>query len=191
MILINFNQDVSPNFRFNYYDSKVAKKLIELEATPQAIEYFSKVCNELTDYSYWFLLSTLWVSYTGFSDLNLWKRLFSSDRPKQKKSIMKPTEVKSYDQLPWFIKAYRVHRPNETDWIAYTLNVHTALRFAKERGVKSISEYKIKKRDVTALFKRRGESEIILLDKEKAEFIREIEIVYTEPQRSDDQWQEN
>lgn len=178
MIIINIQHDISPYFRFNYYDAKVSKKLIELEGTPQAIEYFSKVSKFLTDYSYWFLLSTLWVSYTGFSDLNLWKKLFSSDRPKQKKSIMKPSEVKQYDQLPWFIKAYRVHRLNETDWIAYTLDINTALRFAKERGVKSICEYKIKKRDVTALFERRGEDEIILLDKEKAEFIREIEIIY-------------
>lgn len=165
--------DISHNFRWNPKDASIAKKLLSLEKTPLAIEYFAKNCEKLTDYGYWFLLSTLWVSYSGWSDLELWKRLFSANRPRKKTSIMKPSELKAYEHLPWFVTAYRSHRKNETDWIAYTLDKNIAIRFAKERGVKSIKEYRIKKKDIIALFLRRGEQEIIVLDKEKVEFVRE------------------
>lgn len=166
-------QEVSRDFRWNPYDAEVGKKLIKLEQTPEAIKYFSMVCDKLTDYAYWFFLSTLWVSYSGESDLNLWKELFAADRSKRKTSIMKPTEVKAFDYLPWFVTVYRAHRPNETDWIAYTLDINIAFRFAKERGVETINEYKIKKRDITALFLRRGEKEIIATDKGNAVLVKE------------------
>jgi hypothetical protein len=178
-VVLLLYQDVSPKFRWNLADDQVARKIIEFDKTPEAIRYFAANCERLTDYAYWFFLSTLWVSYTGFSDLNLWRRLFASDRPGRKQSIMKPSEIEQFDLLPWFIKAYRVHRENETDWIAYTLDLNVACRFASERETKKISEYRIKKRDVLALFLRRNEYEIIVLDKSKAQFIGDIEVVYT------------
>lgn len=165
--------NISNNFKWTASDYMILQELLKYEGTPEAIKCFSEKCKDLTNYGYWFFLSTLWVSYSGYSDLNLWKNLFSSDRPGRKKSIMKPSEVKAYDQLPWFVTAYRAHRKNETDWISYTLNKEIALRFAKERKVTSIKEYKIKKRDILALFLRRNEEEIIVLDNNKAEFVRE------------------
>lgn len=171
-----YNQDISKKFKFNEYDSIVARKLIDLEETPGAIVYFSKICDKLTDYAYWYFLSTLWVSYTGYSDINLWKRLFSAKRKFKTVSIMKPSEVSEYNKLNSNINAYRVHRKDEKDWIAYTLSFDVALRFAKERKVESISEYRIKKKDIEALFLRRGEFEIILLDKSKAKFVKEFKI---------------
>lgn len=160
----------------SFYDSQVAKELLKREETPEAITYFAKVCEKLTDYSYWFLLSTLWVSYTGYSEIELWKKLFGSDRPKRKQSIMKPSELKAFNHLPFQITIYRAHRPNEDDWIAYTLDPMIAARFAKERGVDTFSEYVVKKRDVLALFLRRGEKEIIVLDKSKINFVKEIHL---------------
>jgi hypothetical protein len=171
-------QDVSPKFRWTLADDQMARKLIELDKTPEAIKYFAANCDRVTDNGYWFFLSTLWVSYTGFSDLNLWKKLFASDRHGRKQSIMKPSEVEQFDLLPWFIKAYRVHRENETDWIAYTLDLNVACRFAGEREAKKISEFRIKKRDVLALFLRRNEYEIIVLDKSKAQFVRDYSIIF-------------
>lgn len=163
--------DVSPLFRWNTYDAMVAKNILNYEGTPEAIKYFSKVCGKLSNYSYWFLLSTLWVSYTGYSDLELWKKLFSSSRGQKKLSIMKPSEVASYNNLPYFVKAYRAHRPNEKDWIAYTLKFDIAIRFALERH-SDISEYLIKKKDITAVFMRRNEHEIIVLDKDSPTFVK-------------------
>ncbi len=166
--------DIYSGFNWKPYDAKVGKGIIEREGTPEAIKYFSEVCEGLTNYGYWFFLSTLWVSYSGHSDLKLWKQLFNSKRPKRKKCIMKPSELKVFEQLPYFITVYRAHRPNEKDWIAYTLDPLIATRFANERGVNTIGEYKVKKRDVLALFLRRGEKEVIVLDKTKKQFISKI-----------------
>ena len=34
--------DISNNFKWNVYDAAVAKKLLELEGTPEAIKYFAE-----------------------------------------------------------------------------------------------------------------------------------------------------
>lgn len=176
--------DISPVFKWNPYDAIIARKLVELDKTPEAINYFAENNEGLTDYSYWFLLSNCWISYTGFSDLDLWKKLFSSDRPQRKKSIMKPSELGVFERLPWFVSVYRAHRPKENDWIAYTLNKDIAIRFARERGVNTVKEYRVKKKDITALFLRRGEDEVIILDKEKVEFIAEYSLIITKTEKS-------
>lgn len=165
-------RDISKDFTWNPYDAKVGKKLVELEGTPEAIKHFAAVQDGLSDYGYWFMLSVCWVKYTGWSDLELWRHLFSSERPKRQTSIMKPSELKKFKELPYFITAYRAHRENESDWLSFTLDKEIALRFARERGKQTIGEYKIKKRDVLALFLRRGEQELLMLDKSKAEFVR-------------------
>ncbi|WP_246111511.1 hypothetical protein [Weissella muntiaci] len=168
--------DVSTAFKFNAADSEISQKLILYEQTGEAIKYFDAHQDELSDYAYWFFLSTLWVSYTGFSDLNVWKRLFSSRRPNKSISIMKPSELKALALMPKKLAAFRVHRKNETDWIAYTLSLETAKRFAAERGVTHIDVYEIKKRDITGLFLRRGENEVILVDKKLARHINTLQV---------------
>ena len=110
-------EDISNQFVFNFYDSRIAKGIIDREGTPEAIKYFAANCDGLTDYAYWFFLSTCWVSYSGWYELDKWKSLFSSTRPKREKSTMKPSEVKKLRQLPYDIKCYRAHREGETDWI--------------------------------------------------------------------------
>jgi hypothetical protein len=163
--------DIAGNYKYNAHDAKIALEILKYEGTPEAIVYFSKHCDSLTDYNYWFILSTLWVSYSGHSDLNLWKRLFGSDRPRRGISIMKPSERKAFRRLPYFITVYRAHRRSESDWIAYTTDKQTAFRFARERRINEIAEYVLKKRDVIGYFSRRGESEIIMLDPQKLKFI--------------------
>lgn len=174
MVTLN---DVSRHFTIpTYYEQTVARGILEREETPEAITYFAEKSRGLSDHAYWFLLSTLWVSYTGHSDLEQWKTLFGSNRKKRKGSIMKPSEERRFDALPHAITVYRAHRPNETDWIAYTLDEPTVKRFAAERGVTVYSEYQVKKRDVLALFLRRGEHEIIVLDRDKSKFIKEWDV---------------
>lgn len=55
--------NVSPDFRWNKKDLQTIKKVLPHEATPEAIKVFARYAWRLTDYGYWFLLSTLWVSY--------------------------------------------------------------------------------------------------------------------------------
>lgn len=168
--------DISLNFKWNDNDFKIAQKILEFGETSEVIKFFAANCDELTDHSYWFLLSMLWVSHTDLSDLKLWKKLFKSNRPKRKISIMSLSEVRSFNYLPCVIPIYRVHKENEKDWISYTLDKNIAFMFAKERGIDNIKEYKVNKKDVLAIFLRHGKYEAIVIDKEKVNFIREINI---------------
>lgn len=169
--------DISPDFRPNKKDAALGKALLQYEATPEAIKFFDRNAYKFTDYGYWFFLSTLWVSYTGWSDLETWKRLFSSDRPRRQTSIMKPSELARLNTLQDPLIVYRAHRPDETDWIAYTLVPEKAAEFAVKRGVQEIKRYTVAKGDVLALFLRRGEFEVIVLDKTKPIFQDVLKVV--------------
>ncbi|MCJ7969033.1 MAG: hypothetical protein MUW51_08755 [Lactococcus lactis] len=73
--------------------------------------------------------------------------------------------------MPNKITVYRAHRQKEADWIAYTLDKNIADRFARERGTNEVTAYKVKKSDILAYFTRRGEEEIIIIDKAKVKKI--------------------
>jgi len=99
---IKMTGDISPDFQWNKKDWQTIQKVLPHEATPEAVRAFARYAYRLSDYGYWFLLSTLWVSYTGWSDLELWKQLFSSSGGSRTTSIMKPSELnvfRSLDQL--------------------------------------------------------------------------------------------
>lgn len=163
--------DISPDFVWNAEDARIFAQLIDREATPQAIRFFARHHRHMTDYGFWFALSTLWVSYTGWSDINLWRRLFSSDRPRRETSLMKPSELQVFRELPDTLTVYRAHRPKETDWIAYTLDRTVAERLATERHG-PIRAYHVAKTDVLALFLRRGEQEVLILDPRCVELVK-------------------
>ncbi len=173
MRINNKTENVSTAFVPNQTDNFIIRNLLAYEGTPMAITKFKECCNELSDYAYWFMLSTLWVSYSGFSDLELWKELFSSNRPNKSISLMKPDELSALKKLPNKITVYRAHRQKETDWIAYTLDKNIADRFARERGTSEITAYKVKKIDILAYFTRRGEQEIIVINKSKVKKFEE------------------
>ena len=168
--------DISTAFKWQEGDAAFAREILKYEGTPEAIKYFEKRSEQLSDYAYWFFLSTLWVSYSGQSDINIWRELLSSNRPNKSVSIMKPSELKALGELPSKVTAFRAHRANERDWISYTLDANVAGFFSSERGTSEIKEYRIRKRDITALLLRRGEKEIIVLDKDAAKYVRTIEI---------------
>ncbi|MDB5052935.1 MAG: hypothetical protein JWM44_985 [Bacilli bacterium] len=164
VILMN---DISPNFKGpNAIDSAIIKDILRFEATPKAIIRFAELQNRMSDDEYWLVLSTLWVSYSGWSDLNLWRKLFRSGRPKRSSSLMKPSELTVFERLPDKFIVFRAHRPFETDWISYTLDIDIAKRFAKERNTE-VTAYTICKKHCIALFLRRDELEVIMLDPKK------------------------
>jgi hypothetical protein len=72
----------------------------------------------------------------------------------------------------WF-----TYKAKKTEGINYTLFPQEAAKFARKRGVDKVSEYLITKADVCAIFLRRGEFEVLVLDRTKAELIREIPVV--------------
>lgn len=169
--------DISPDFSWNKKDLQTINKILPHEATPEAIKLLARYAWRLTDYGYWFLLSTLWVSYCGWSDLEEWKRLFASARPNRETSIMKPSELAVFRSLGESLTVFRAHRPGEQDWMSYTLSPVEAAKFARRRDVDKVSEYRVAKSDIICFFMRRGEHEVLVLDRTQAEFIREIPVV--------------
>ncbi len=59
MIYTPGSQDISPQFTPDATDSKIIKKILKYEETPVAIKIFDKYKDKLSDYGYWFILSTL------------------------------------------------------------------------------------------------------------------------------------
>lgn len=164
--------DISPDWNGSTEKERAAiEEILKLEGTPDAILAFNRYKKIFDNYWYWFILSTLWVSYSGWSDLQLWKRLFNSSRAKRNTSIMKPSEWEAFKALPTVLMVYRAHRPNETDWISYTLSSDLAERWVAQRGG-YLAVYQIRKRDCIALFLRRGEQELLMLEPKKARRIR-------------------
>lgn len=167
--------DISPDFVPNRTDAAIVRRIGKLQESPRAIKEFARECHKLSDYSYWFLLGTLWVCYTGWSDLQQWKWLFSSNRPKRETSLMKPSELKVWRNLPETIVAYRAPRIGEQDWISYTIDPNAALRFATERGSEHIDTYEFARCDALCIFTRRVESEIIVIDRMNVRHIKRFD----------------
>lgn len=170
--------NISPDWQgCDRAEQRLIAKILKHEGTGRAIQVFAKHCKRFSDYWYWYTLGTLWVSYSGWSDLRLWRRLFLSQRPNRATSLMKPDEWQAFQQLPVHVVVYRAHRPQETDWIAYTLDPQIAARFAREREVSQVSQYLLDKDKVMALFLRRKEAEIIALQPQDAVHVRDIPVV--------------
>lgn len=180
---LNMN-DISPDWNgATEWDDKIIRGVLARESSPHAVRYFAANCNKLSDYWYWFMLSTMWVSYSAYSDIKLWKRLFSADRPNRDTSIMKPSEKLTFDLMPDVLSVYRAHRTNEADWIAYTLSPKIAGEMAYRREVAEVYQYVAKKSDCLAYFGRRGEYEVLVIDKNMCQFsqVIPVRLSYTEP----------
>ena len=170
------NANISPDWQGSTRrERRIINRLLKFEETPKAIQYFAKHCDHLSDYWYWFVLGTLWVSYTGHSDLNLWRKLFNSKISNCSSSLMKPDELAIFKRFPAVFVVYRAHRKDEKDWISYTLSPKRAALFAVRRNME-IAAYEVKKLDILSYFARRGEDEILILDKTRAKFIQSIAV---------------
>lgn len=168
-------KNISTAFKFNESDAKLMTRFITAK-TNQQMDCFLDIEDQLTDYAYWYLLTTMWINESTIYPISTWKKLFSAKRANRLVSIMKPNELALYRKLPNKLILYRAHSKNETDWISYTIDLETAFKFAEMKNVDEVVEYKIKKHDCYALFLRRDESEIICLNKDLAKQIRIIMI---------------
>ncbi|UKA04971.1 hypothetical protein [Photobacterium damselae] len=169
-------RDISPDYEFDYKSAKLIKKILKRSEDGNGIQAFVECKKKLNDYSYWFVLGTLWVDSTDGANISLWKSLFSSSRPNRDSSLMKPSELRFFKKLPAEITVYRAKRKAEEDWIAYTLDPSVAGKMAISRATDVVHEYKVKKRDVDAIFLRRGESEVLVLDNLKPTLVRTIDV---------------
>ncbi|PEH49583.1 hypothetical protein [Enterococcus faecium] len=166
-------KNISTSFQYNELDAKLMSRVV-VTASEKKMDLFQEVSSQLSDYAYWFLLSTLWVKESNFAPISTWKKLFAEKRPNRQISLMKPDELAAFKKLPNKLNLYRAHSKDESDWISYTLDLKTAIEFAERKKVDEIVEYKVKKHDCQTLFLRRGETEIICLDKTLAKKKRVI-----------------
>lgn len=166
-------KNISTGFKYNETDARLMS-IIMTTQPERKIEVFQEMANQLSDYAYWFLLSTMWVKDSNYAPISVWKKLFNEKRMNKAISLMKPDELTALKNLPSKLTAYRAHSKDESDWISYTLDLKTAIEFAKRKQVDEIVEYKMKKHDCQALFLRRGETEIICIDKTLAKKKRVI-----------------
>lgn len=157
--------NISTAFKDNECDREMAKELIKLDGKPEAIDYFRNNCERLSSYGYWFMLSSLYIKQSDFMAANLWRKFFSAKIPNKEISLMKPNEYKAFRNLPNKIKVYRAKVKDESDWLSYTTNFKVAQKFAFKEKVDEISVGIVKKRNVDALFLRRGEDELLILNK--------------------------
>ncbi|MGM0337675.1 hypothetical protein [Enterococcus sp. AZ007] len=168
-------KNISTAFKFNESDAKLISQFLVTKANQQ-MDCFLSVEAQLTDYAYWYLLTTMWINESTIYPISAWKKLFFAKRANRLVSIMKPNELTLFKKLSNKLILYRAHSKNETDWISYTLDLETAVKFAKMKNVDEVVEYKIKKHDCYALFLRREESEILCLNKDLAKKIRSIKV---------------
>ncbi|HIF9347065.1 TPA: hypothetical protein ACX6RX_003176 [Photobacterium damselae] len=92
---------------------------------------------------------------------------------------MKPSELSAFEQLDDEFTVYRAKRVDETDCIAYTRDINVATNLAVHRGINEIHQYTVNKVFILALFLRRGEEEVIVLDTTTLTLVRTIDIEVT------------
>lgn len=129
---------------------------------------------QLGSYPFCFFLTTLWVGHHDCAPLGFWREMFASRKANDRSSLMKPKEYGVWLNLPDVVTCYRAHREGETEWIAYTLSLEVAKKFAKDRGVSVVTEYEIPKQAVVCYMNRREEDEIIVPDQTQAQKVNEI-----------------
>lgn len=163
------DHDVSPLFATAPpTDGPLVEKVCEFEGTEGALVAFRAVAADLSDFSFWCVLGSLWVAADGPTDFAEWRALFSTRRKNRAPALMKPSELRALGDLPQRVTGYRVRRPG--DWLSLTLDLDFARQLAAEVDGE-VEAYSVPRRDVLALFTRRGEAEVVVLDRSRARLL--------------------
>lgn len=139
-------------------------RVVYLHERPYRLYAFTQIAKHLDDAKYWSLLSSIWTdTENAWQNLDEWRRLFNSNRPKRYR-LMDRDEILAYDSLPETVKVYRgCQKGINEDGISWTLKRDKAqwfaTRFSKD-GV--VLEKEISKRDIIAVFTNRNEFEVII-----------------------------
>lgn len=138
---------------------------IWLHERPYRLEAFMEIQEFLDDKQYWKLLGEVWTdTENGWSYLDQWRELFSSDRA-HREYLMDWDEQLAYQSLADTVTVYRGCQPNlNEDGISWTLKRDKAEWFAKRFSKDGIViEKQISKRDIIAVFTGRNEFEAVIL----------------------------
>jgi len=139
-------------------------RVVYLHERPYRLQAFIQIAHHLSDEKYWSLLASVWTdTENAWQNLDEWKELFNSSRPKRHR-LMDRDEVLAYDSLPDTVKVYRgCQKGINEDGISWTLKRDKAewfaTRFSKD-GL--VLEKEIQKKDIIAVFTNRNEYEVII-----------------------------
>jgi hypothetical protein len=140
-------------------------RFIFLHERPYRLEAFKTIADKLPDAKYWELLSSIWTdTENGWQNIEQWKELFGSSRPKRG-CLMDEDEQFAFENLGDKFTVYRgCQKGLNEDGISWTLKREKAEWFAnrfEKAGV--VLEKVITKQDAVALFIGRSESEVVVI----------------------------
>lgn len=139
-------------------------RIVYLHERPYRLQAFLSIANDLPDEKYWSLLASIWTdTENAWQNLEQWRELFNSDRPKRER-LMDRDEILAYDSLPDTVKVYRgCQKGINEDGISWTLKRDKAEWFATRLGKDGVVlEKEVQKKDIIAVFTNRNEFEVIL-----------------------------
>ena len=177
--LYNSLDDASNLAGFTADDLDVVDQIKAVANSAKVILIFAKNIENLSDFAYWRLLSYIWIN-GGYEIPCFFRKMFKMPIPNSNE-VMLDEEYHFFKMLPKVITCYRVHHTNhEKYFLSYTLSPSKAVIMAEEfqrnNSFAGISEYKVNKSDVFAVFTRHWEDEILVLDRSKVRFERKVEV---------------
>ena len=138
-------------------------QIVYLHERPYRLEAFLAIADKLPDEKYWSLLSSIWTdTENAWQNLETWKSLFNSDRPKSER-LMDWDEQLALSSLADTVKVYRgCQKGINEEGISWTLKRDKAEWFANRFSKDGIVlEKEISKSDIIAVFTGRNEFEVI------------------------------
>lgn len=139
------------------------KRIVWLHERPYRLDAFIEIADRLSDEQYWSLLGSIWTdTENAWQNLEAWKELFSSIRPKRQ-YLMDWDEQLALSSLADTVKVYRgCQKGINEDGISWTLKRDKAEWFANRFSKDGIViEKEISKSDIIAVFTGRNEFEVI------------------------------
>ena len=160
--------NISPHhLDWSRMDEAVLEEIIAAsELSPgTTLDIFIKYNSRLSHYGYWYMLGLLWNSFAGPRNdegrLNEWMKLFGHNRPKRNACLMKPDEATQLRNLPKKVKVYWDSK--RKTGISY--RIEKATLPVEPFNPKDYEAYaEIDRENIIALFNRRGETELIILN---------------------------
>lgn len=150
---------------------KLVKQLVQaydVEHNPdKAKEIFFKKAKLLSNPHYWEILRTVWVAAGRTDNANEFMPFFRSSRP-CKGWFMTPEDSQTLEEMDWPITVYRAYDEEPDPGISWTTDKEWCEDYARVAGRK-IKQRTVERSQVFAYISRRGESEIIILDREGGE----------------------
>ena len=149
-------------------DSKIAMKIVrayDIERDAQKVlDLWRKYHPLLSNPRYWELLKTVWVAVGHTAVAPEFRRYMLSDRP-CRNYFMTPEEHEALHRMPHPLKVYRACACENDGGISWTTSLEVAIEFASRLEHPLILSYYAERDEIFAYINRRGEDEIIILDK--------------------------